>query len=395
MRTLAAATSMMVAVLAISLAVPASAAPKPYTINVITSLTGGGAFLGGGEKDNLEALQQSINSTGGIQGHPLHFVFHDDETRPQVAVQLASEVLASNPAVVLGPSLVAMCSAVAPLMKHGPVLYCLSPGLHPSPTGYAFSASASSSDQYNVMMRFFRLKGWTRLAVLTATDATGQDADNGIKEAMALPQNHVIKIVAHEHFNLTDVSVAAQIERIKASGAQVFIAWVTGAPVATIFKGAIQAGLTLPIAISAGNQSFTQMARYADFLPKQLLIPSALFPPHDGILTLDPRVEKVQHQMYAVLKAHGLRPDNMTADSWDAGFIVVNALRKLGPTATATQLRNYIRGLTNFAGVDGIYNFKAHPDRGVGADGTAIVGYDPKGPRWVWLSKPGGEPLSR
>jgi branched-chain amino acid transport system substrate-binding protein len=297
--------------------------------------------------------------------------------------------------VVIGPSLVAMCSAVAPLMKDGPVLYCLSPGLHPSPTGYAFSASASSSDQYEVLVRYARRKGWTKLAVLTGTDATGQDADNGIKQAMALPENHDIHIVAHEHFNLSDVSVAAQIERVKASGAQVFIAWVTGAPVATIFKGAIQAGLDLPIGISAGNQSFAQMARYASFLPKQLLIPSALFPPHEGVVTLDPQVEKVQHQMYDVLKAHDLKPDNMTADSWDAGLIVVNALRKLGPSATAAQLRDYIRSLSSFAGVDGLYDFKAFPERGLGTANTAIVAYDPAGPRWVWLSKPGGEPIER
>ena len=41
-------------------------------------------------------------------------------------------------------------------------------------------------------------------------------------------------VVAREHFNLTDISVAAQMANIKSSGAQALIAWSTGTPVATI-----------------------------------------------------------------------------------------------------------------------------------------------------------------
>lgn len=183
------------------------------------------------------------------------------------------------------------------------------------------------------------------------------------------------------------------MERVEASGAKAVVAWSTGAPVATVFKAAIQAGLDLPIAPSSGNQTFAQMTQYADFLPKQFMVPSALFPEHEGVLTLDPRIEKVQDEMYAILAERGLKADNMIATSWDAGLIVVEALRKLRPGATAEQLRQYIAGLADFAGVDGIYDFKAYPERGLGPDSSAIVRYDAAGKRWTWLSKPGGEPL--
>jgi branched-chain amino acid transport system substrate-binding protein len=295
--------------------------------------------------------------------------------------------------VILGSSIVAMCNAMAPLMKSGPVMYCLSPALHPAAGGYVFSASSSSFDQIAALVRYYRLKGWTEIAALSGTDATGQDADRAIERILAMPENSGVKLVEHQHFNPNDVSVAAQMERIKASGAKAVIAWSTGAPVATIFKGAIQAGLDLPIAPSSGNQTFAQMAQYADFLPKQFLVPSALFPEHEGVLELDPRTEKQQHEMYAILGERGLKADNMVATSWDAALIVVEALRKLGPDATAEQLRQYIASLTDFAGVDGIYDFKAYPERGLGPTSSTIVRYDAEGKRWVWLSKPGGEPL--
>jgi branched-chain amino acid transport system substrate-binding protein len=369
-------------------------AADPYDVHVILPMTGGGSFVGKGQQDSLQALEATVNKAGGIQGRPLHFVFHDDQTSPQVAVQLASGLIAQNPAVILGSSLVAMCNAMAPLMRSGPVMYCLSPALHPAAGGYAFSASSSSFDQIAALIRYYRLRGWTEIAAISGTDATGQDADRAIEQILAMPENSGVKLVEHQHFNPTDVSVAAQMERIKASGAKAVISWSTGAPVATVFKAAIQSGLDLPIAPSSGNQTFAQMAQYADFLPKQFMVPSALFPEHEGVLQLDARIEKLQHEMYAILAERGLKADNMVATSWDAGLIVVEALRKLGPDATADQLRQYIIGLTDFAGVDGIYDFKAYPERGLGPLSSAIVRYDAEGKRWVWLSKPGGEPLA-
>ena len=237
------------------------------------------------------------------------------------------------------------------------------------------------------------MEGWTKIATLNNTDATGQANDKAVDEVMALPENKDVKLVEREHFNPTDISVAAQIERIKASGAQAIVAGVTGSPAATVFKGMVQAGLDIPVAPTSGNEVFAQMEQWADFLPKGLVMGSALFPEHDGVWKLDPRVEAAQHQMYAALKEHGLKADNIVATCWDAGLIVVAALQALGPDATGEQVRNYIANLTDFAGIDGIYDFKANPERGLGADSAIVVRYDAKAKAWAWLTQPGGAPL--
>ncbi len=374
----------------------AARAADDYTINVIVPLTGGAAFVGGGQKDTLEALAAVVNKDGGIQGRNLAFSYHDDQSLPQVAVQLTTAALESKPAVVMGSSIVAMCLAMAPLMANGPVHYCLSPAIHPQPGSYTFSASADSVDQVAAVMRYFRMKGWTKIAALQTTDASGQDGDKAIDAVLAYPENKgVMQKVAFEHFNPSDISVSAQIEKIKASGTQAIIAWVTGAPAATVFKGMIQAGLDIPVAPTSGNQTFASMEQWAGFLPKQLILASALFPEHDGVLTLDPRMEKAQHEMYAILKQRNLKADNMVATSWDAGLIVAAALRKIGPNATAQQVKDYIANLTDFAGVDGIYDFKKYPQRGLGPQSSTVTTYDASKKAWTWLSKPGGEPLSK
>lgn len=368
-------------------------AAEPYNLNVILPLTGGGAFVGNGHRQSLDILAEAVNKSGGIGGRPLHFVYHDDQSSPQVAVQLANDVLAEKPSVILGSGLVAMCAAIAPLMQNGPVDYCLSPAVHPKAGSFIFSSSTSATDQSGAVMRYYRLKGWTKIATINNTDATGQANDKAVDEIAALPENRDVTLVDREHFNPTDISVAAQIERIKASGAQAIIAGVTGSPAASVFKGMIEAGLDIPVAPTSGNQVFAQMDQWKDFLPPGLVMGSALFPEHDGVWKLDPRIEAAQHEMYAALAAHGLKADNMEATSWDAGLIVVTALRTLGPDASAEQIRQYIANLTDFPGVDGIYNFKKYTERGLGPDSAIVVRYDAKSKAWVWLAKPGGEPL--
>src|SRR5690348_17033384 len=113
-------------------------AAEPYKINVVVPLTGPAAFVGQGQKDTLEALAEYENKNGGLNGQPIAFVFHDDQSSPQVAVQLTNGILSSHPSVIMGSSLVGMCLAMAPLMKNGPVHYCLSPAIHPQAGSYTF-----------------------------------------------------------------------------------------------------------------------------------------------------------------------------------------------------------------------------------------------------------------
>lgn len=372
-----------------------AAALENVKIPVILPLTGNAAFVGQEQQQMLRLVEKSTNASGGIGGQPLHFVYYDDETSPQVAVQLADQVLAAHPSVLLGSSITGMCNAMAPLMKKGPVMYCLSPGIKPTPGGYVFSTYIQTGQLEEALIRYFRLSRITKIAMLSSTDATGQDADEGMAKAMKAPKNASVKMVAHYHFNDTDISVAAQIERVKSSGAQALVAWSTGGQIGNIFRDIVHAGLDIPVATTPGNQQFQQLAQYKGFLPKELLIPCPFYPQHDGVATLAPQIEKVQHQMYSLLASASLKPDNATGTAWDPALIVVDALRKLGPKATAKQIRNFIDNLTDFPGINGFYNFKKVPQRGLGISSAVIVRYDPKHLRWVWMSKPGGSPLKK
>src|ERR1700733_4226838 len=119
----------------LGLGASAAWAAEPYELSVILPLSGNASFLGKSEQQSLQLAEKVVNATGGIQGRPLHFAFQDDETSPQIAVQLAGQVIAKQPTIMFGSALVALCAAIAPLMQNGPGDFCLSPGPHPAARG--------------------------------------------------------------------------------------------------------------------------------------------------------------------------------------------------------------------------------------------------------------------
>lgn len=70
--------------------------------------------------------------------------------------------------------------------------------------------------------------------------------------------------------------------------------------------------------------------------------------------------------------------------------MIVEALRKLGTNASAENVRTYIATQRNWAGVDGLYDFRAVPQRGIGPNSVVIVRWDTGRDTWIGASRLGG-----
>jgi branched-chain amino acid transport system substrate-binding protein len=354
------------------------AAEPPYEIDAILSLTGAYAFQGQEARRALTIIEKRTNETGGIDGRPIKFVVTDDQSNPATAVQAADAIIARHGTVILGPETTAPCGAVMPLVTSGPVIYCFTPGVHPKAGSYVFSSGISTLDTLGASKKYFALRGWSRIAFITSTDATGQDADQNIETVFGNAGGPIVrnpmKIVAHEHFNPTDVSVDAQIAKIKASGAQVLVAWTTGTPFGTVLRTASEAGLHIPILTTAGNLSDAEMHAYAAYVPAELYIPGTpAFAPDE--IPAGP-LRKALGEYFAALKADGAKPENATSLAWDGTRLVLDALRKLGLSATAEQIRDYIDSLRGNVGIYGQHDFVAVPQRGLGIGSVVMIRWD-------------------
>jgi branched-chain amino acid transport system substrate-binding protein len=380
--------------LVLAIAVPAEAQKPLYTIDAIFSTTGPEALVGQGiYVPALRTFEKYINAHGGVNGVPLHFELHDDQTNPQVSVQLASEIIATHKAVMIGGGTTATCAAIAPLTTNGPVSYCLSPGYSPSAGSYNFAASASFQNVVTGLVRFARLKGFRRIAGINPTNASGQSADVTLQNTMSRPENRSLELVDVEHFNMSDVSISAQIEKTKASNPDVIVTYASGTGFTTLLRALRDAGISVPVLTAISNLDPASTKQYASLSAPTLYAASTAFAYYRQVGAPRGPSQNAVNAFIDAYKASGEPLTQASSFVWDPLWIMVSGLRKFGTSATASQLRDYILTLQNFGGVNGIYDFRSGDQHGLTDQSMAIVRWDPKTDNVVPVSKPGGVPI--
>lgn len=368
-------------------------AASEVVVPVVISTTGPFALIGKEQELALQALMKTVNDAGGINHTPLRFDFMDDASSAATSVQIASRLVTEKAPVMIGPSFVATCRAVAPLVINGPVQYCMSPAGPTPKGGFSFVGGFSNDDSSRVTLNYFKQRGWTRIALLTPTDATGQEGDQTYSSAVALPENSSLKIVAREYFNITDLSVGAQIARIQAAKPDVVIAWTTGAPLGTVLHAMQNTGYNVPVLTSWGNLLYSAMDQFGSFAPPAGLYFTAPRFLAASVLRGADRTA-VDAFIKAMTDAH-VRPDAVLATEWDVGVVVVDALRHVSANPTADQVRRYIEGIHGLPGAAASFDFRDGSQRGVTAAMIIIASWDPVAKTFIAVSEPGGKPLSK
>ncbi len=377
------------AIILASTVLPVGAQTPALHIPVILSLTGSAAFIGKGEAQDLKLIEELVNKRGGINGRPIAFDVQDDGSNAQTALQLTTGILATKPPLFMGPTLTQNCNAVAPTVKDdGPVEWCFSPAIAPVPGGYVFSSSTGARELVTAQLRFFRQRGMKRLAVLSSTDATGQSFDNELAFARALPENKDLTFVAYEHFNLSDVSVAAQLARIKAQAPQAIMTFTVGPAFGTELRGISDSGIDVPVSASNGDLVPAQLAQYKAFLPKELYFATVMASGHMDLG--NPRIRAAQADYFNAFKAAGIKPDFPNTLAWDPALIMVDLYRKLGFSPTTAQVKAYLNGLRGWVGINGVYDFSNGNQRGLGESSTIVSRWDPDTEDVVTASGIGG-----
>jgi branched-chain amino acid transport system substrate-binding protein len=368
---------------------PVKAADDTVELPTLLSVTGGAAFIGKEALQSLQLLADLENAQGGIRGKKLHIDLHDTTSTPATAVQLLNQVISSShPPAVFGPTFTAECNALAPLITSGPVVSCYSPGVHPPAGTFMFSGGVGSDSMAVAITTYFRGRGWTKVAIISSTDASGQDFEENFNKAMELPANSTLKLVAREHFATSDLTVNAQITRIKAASPQALIIWTAGTGLGVALHGVHDVGLDVPIMAGNGNMVRAQLSGYDAFLPKSLMFP--------GILGMTPlatspaSVKAAQAQYFGAYAKAGGKPDLPGALSWDPTHLLFDAYSAIGWNATADQLRAWIVSQHAWPGVNGIYDFAKYPQRGIGVDSCVIASWSASTHDFVAVSGPGG-----
>lgn len=365
----------------------------PYVIHALVSETGTFSSLGGPEAKALTALAKYVNATGGIDGHPVQMSIQDNQSSPSTNVSLATPLIQKGVPILINGSGTATGAAVDALATpKGPFIFDLSPGNHPKPGSMVFTAGTPTSYDLQVILTYLKAKGVTRIAALTSSDATGTDGWNQLKAGLAQPGFSSVKVLAHETFNPSSVSVATQLSVIKSKNPQAIIVWTVGAPFGTVLQGVSSLGMgNIPIFTSNGNANYGLLTHLSSYLPKSLnFIGEELYMPPADIK--NPTVKSDVEAFDTAMKKAGGVVEAGYGLGWDPAYLLVKALRKLGVNATAPQILNYMQNLHNSSGIYGVYNFSQSNHDGIQKPYMHIFVF--KGTYFEPVSHGGGLPLS-
>ena len=368
---------------------PAAFAEDQFTINVILPLTGSAAFVGLDEKNAIQIYETVINKAGGVRGRPVHFQIYDDQSSPQVDLQIVNTLIAQHVPVFIGPSNSASCAAVEPVVRTtGPVEYCLSPALAPQKGSFVFASARSLPATDAALARFLNDKGYDRVATLSVTDASGQAGLKALEEV--LQPYPAVQVVDEQRFAPSALTVAAEVAKLKAANPKAIFIHASGPAFGTALRGLKDAGIVdVPVFTSSANLSKPLLAQFSAFLPRDLYFDGF---PWQGVPPKDRAMQRAYDAFVTGFKNAGVVPTSMSGYSWDPTAIVVAAYNKLGVDATADQIRAYIANIQDYAGINGTYDFR-RDQHGLGNDSAIVVKWSPAAGDIVAASQPGGKPL--
>lgn len=229
---------------------------------------------------------------------------------------------------------------------------------------------------------------------MITTDATGQRSDKMVDYVIHLAENKSLTIVANEHFSDSDISVNAQVARIKAADPDFIYLSATGTPFQTVMRSLNDAGLfAIPIVTSSANMSTRMLAPYAKTPPAELIFNGPRF--WGSTNETNPAVKSAIAEYRAAYQRMGAEMTPNDDFGWDTAKIVVDAFRHLGTSATADQVHDYIENLRGFAGINGSYDFSSGDQHGLDATSLIMLKWDAATSTYVPASAPGGNALRK
>ncbi len=367
----------------------------PYTIGMVTDLTGRMSDMGIANKRGMEIAVEAVNAAGGVNGRQLKVVLYDGESDPAKSVIHTKKIIDVDKAIITtsynlsGSTMASIQTAEA---------------------GKTVLLSASASERiwiptkkwiFNVVPRqweasipmlieVLQQKGAKKIAYIYIDSTYGQTGketfDRAVKEMKFTPA-----IIDKYAPGTTDV--APQITHIKAAGADGILITGNLADTVMVIKNARDMGFTGPIVSDyaiVGPEFINLGGKYVEGIVTTSL--KALVAPE--LPANDPQ-KKVAMALYSeYIKRHGsfsLYAGHM----WDEIYLIVEALKKVDPKLDPTkeadlvtiraQLRDNLEQIKGFVGQNGIFNYS--PDNHNGLPPRCYVPVVVEGGKWRLYKK--------
>jgi branched-chain amino acid transport system substrate-binding protein len=304
-----------------------------------------GAMTGPGAASGQEAVQSAqlyvdhLNASGGIGGHPLELLVYDDQNDPQLARQVAQEIVDDGRSLlVIGHSISSTSVAASPIYEAAGI---------PAITGTSTADDVTTSPWYFRSVFDNRTQGFLiaayiqfvlgndRVTLIAGDDDFGRSLANGITEAFGGDTEKVSKL----DFPLSGdraQSVSETVSRLQAAeDPGIVVLALQADPSAHLLKAMHQAGLKLPVIGSdaiGSNRFLADVAALAPELERGEIT--------DGIYAASPLfMDSLSSDSLRWFRAYRSQFDEdptwRGATTYDAAIAAATAMERAGVTGSA------------------------------------------------------------
>jgi len=353
-------------------------AADPIKIGSPLLLSGRGAFVGGAEKETLEMMAEEINTSGGINGRSIEFVFYDTEGKPDIAVSLVKRLIQKDKVdMIIGISASWAAFPVIPIIEkyHIPTIMLGSANQIVNPVNkYVFKTPADDKIVVSTLLNYLKQQGIKRIAILSSQDGFG---DGGRSQLTAQVAEHGIEIVFDDKYTMDDTDITPTINKIKKTDAEAVINWSSKRAPVIMTQGYRQIGMTLPL-----YQSHAALS--PDFLKATgengngVKIASFKFPGAQDLLDTDPQKKIILDYQAQYEKKFAKPANQFGACAFDAFNIAITALKKAG--TDKEKLRDAIETTKGYIGINGEFNYS--PEDHGGLTKESMVMYEAINGEW-------------
>ncbi|MGF6229899.1 branched-chain amino acid transport system substrate-binding protein [Inquilinus ginsengisoli] len=233
--------------LALALAGPAGA-EDPIRIADVIELSGAGATVGTNWKNAIEMAVEEINQKGGILGRPLEVTHYDTQTNPGVSRAQVQKALDEEPYVIFGPIFSGSVKVNMMLAQQAEVPQFTgaeATELTHSGNPYIFRTSISQAAAMPKLATYLTddLKA-KKVAVVWVNNDFGKGGHDAILEQM---KAHGIEVVADLSTESGQADFAADVVKLKSSGADAAIVYTNEEESARFLREARKQAIAIPL----------------------------------------------------------------------------------------------------------------------------------------------------
>jgi branched-chain amino acid transport system substrate-binding protein len=352
----------------------------PIKIAGIFALTGRAAHIGTSQRDAVLLAIDEVNQQGGINGRKLEMVMEDTESNPTKAVVALKKVLEAQDVVaIIGPTLTGTAMAmrgfiekekIPAFMHSGGDVILLAPLDKKNPKSlpkWTFKSPYKAADAMGKICQYMSKHGIKKIGFIYSNEGFGKD---GLRNVKVQAPKYGVEIVAEEAFQPKDVDMTAQLTRINAKSVDGIIAWTVGPAMGIIAKNVKQLGIKAPLfeCHGSGDPIFWKVAGEAG---EGVMMPSTKIVVGDQLPDSDIQKKKILDYVKAYKEKFHREPGTMVAYGADAAFIVINAIKQVGPDRA--KIRDAIENTKGYVGLSGIYNISPKDHNGLSMDDIVMI----------------------